>query len=184
MGPANSSNKLWRRRDVVKLLGATAITGPMILRGTTASAATSRVIKIGHVSSQTGVFAGNSWADAKRGFPAALQEAGYKLIDTGRFQPFSDDFGSQISAFKSAGVEIVTGTVTTPDFTNFWNQAAQQGFKPKVVTVGKALFDSGGDRGNRLPFGRRADQVVRETGQECQQNTSGCRPMAKERHRI
>jgi branched-chain amino acid transport system substrate-binding protein len=83
---------------------------------------------------------GNSWADAKHGFPPALQEAGYKLIDTGRFQPFSDDYGSQISAFKNAGVEIVTGTVTTPDFTTFWNQAAQQSFKAKVVTIGKALL--------------------------------------------
>ena len=284
MGPADSSNKLWRRRDVIKLLGATAITGPMILRGTTANAASSKEVKIGHVSPQTGVFApfaeadpfilnqirtalakgitngggsyevqiiskdsqsntnrasevasdlilrdkvdllvssgspettnavadqaeanevpcitgmtpwqpyffgrhgtpdkgftwtyhfsfgiediiasfltlwesvetnkvvgalfpndigGNSWADAKHGFPPALQEAGYKLIDTGRFQPFSDDYGSQISAFKNAGVEIVTGTVTTPDFTTFWNQAAQQSFKAKVVTIGKALL--------------------------------------------
>jgi ABC-type branched-subunit amino acid transport system ATPase component len=41
---------LWRRRDMIKLLGATAITGAMISRGTTASGATSRVIKIGHVS--------------------------------------------------------------------------------------------------------------------------------------
>src|SRR5260370_38547962 len=83
---------------------------------------------------------GNAWADAKLGFPPALQEAGYKLIDTGRFQPFSDDFGSQISAFKKAGVEIVIGVVTPPDFATFWDQAAQQSFKPKVVTVGKALL--------------------------------------------
>jgi branched-chain amino acid transport system substrate-binding protein len=284
MRPTNCSNKLWRRRDVIKLLGATAITGSVILRGTTANAASSKVIKIGHVSSQTGVLSpvaeadpfildqirtalakgitnggvsykvqiiskdsqsntnrasavaaelilkdkvdllvssgapdianpvadqaeanevpcvtdgtlwqpyffgrhgtpdkgftwtyhfsfglediiaaylalwesvetnkvvgslfpndldGNAWADAKLGFPPALQQAGYKLIDTGRFQPFSDDFGPQISAFKNAGVEIVTGVVTPPDFTTFWNQAAQQGFKPKVVTVGKALL--------------------------------------------
>jgi branched-chain amino acid transport system substrate-binding protein len=284
MRHADSSNKLWRRRDVIKLLGATAITGPVILRGSSAKAASSKVIKIGHVGSQTGVLApiaaadpfifdqirtalakgitnggvsykvqiinkdsqsntnrasevaaelilkdkvdllvssgppdivnpvadqaeanevpcitdgcpwqpyffgrhgtpdkgftwtyhfsfgiediiaaylalwesvdtnkvvgalfpndldGNAWADVKLGFPPALQEAGYKLIDTGRFQPFSDDYGSQISAFKNAGVEIVTGVVTTPDFTTFWNQAAQQGFKPKVVTVGKAIF--------------------------------------------
>jgi branched-chain amino acid transport system substrate-binding protein len=284
MTPANHSNRLWRRRDVMKLLGATAIAGPAILRGTTAQAATSKVIKIGHVSPQTGALApfaeadpfildqirtalakgitnggvtyevqiiskdsqsktnrasevaadlilkekvdllvasstpettnpvadqaeanevpcitsitpwqpyffgrhgtpdkgftwtyhffwgledviasflalwksletnkvvgalfpndgdGNAWGDAKLGFPPVLQEAGYKLIDTGRFQPFSDDFGSQISAFKSAGVEIVTGVVTPPDFATFWNQAAQQGFKPKVVTVGKALL--------------------------------------------
>jgi branched-chain amino acid transport system substrate-binding protein len=284
MRHADSSNKLWRRRDVIKLLGATAITAPVILRGTTANAANSKVIKIGHVSSPTGVFApgaeadpfildqirtalakgitsggvrykvqiiskdsqsktnrasevaaelilkdkvdllvssgapditnavadqaeanevpcitgmtpwqpyffgrhgtpdkgftwtyhffwglediiaaylalwksvetnkvvgalfpndldGNAWADAKLGFPPALQEAGYKLIDTGRFQPFSDDYGSQISAFKNAGVEIVTGVVTPPDFTTFWNQTAQQSFKPKVVTVAKALL--------------------------------------------
>jgi branched-chain amino acid transport system substrate-binding protein len=83
---------------------------------------------------------GNSWADAEHGFPPALQKAGYKLVDTGRFQPLTDDYGSQISAFKNAGVEIVTGTVTPPDFTTFWNQAAQQSFKPKVVTIGKALL--------------------------------------------
>jgi branched-chain amino acid transport system substrate-binding protein len=83
---------------------------------------------------------GNAWGDAKLGFPPLLQEANYKLVDTGRFQPLTDDFGSQISAFKNAGVEIVTGVVIPPDFGTFWNQAAQQGFKPKVVTVGKALL--------------------------------------------
>jgi branched-chain amino acid transport system substrate-binding protein len=284
MRPPDSSNNSWRRRDLIKLLGATAIAGPAIFRGTTARAATSKVIKIGHVSSPTGVFApfaqadpfildqmrtalgkgisnggggyqvqiiskdsqssttrasevasdlilrdkvdllvssgtpettnavadqaeanevpcvtgltawqpyffgrhgtpdkgftwtyhfafgvedifasylalwksvetnkivgalfpndisGNSWADAEHGFPPALQKADYKLIDTGRFQPLTDDYGSQISAFKNAGVEIVTGTLTPPDFTTFWNQAAQQSFKPKVVTIGKALL--------------------------------------------
>jgi branched-chain amino acid transport system substrate-binding protein len=284
MKPVNQPPRLWRRRDLIKLLGASAIAGPAILRGTTAKAASAKVLKIGHVSPQTGALApfaeadpfvldqiraalakgitnggvtyevqiiskdsqsktnrasevaadlilkekvdllvaastpettnpvadqaeanetpcittitpwqpyffgrhgtpekgftwtyhffwgledviasflalwnsletnkvvgalfpndgdGNAWGDSKLGFPPPLQEAGYKLIDTGRFQPFSDDFGSQISAFKTAGVEIVTGVVTPPDFATFWNQAAQQGFKPKVVTVGKALL--------------------------------------------
>ena len=284
MRTSNSSHRLWRRRDVIKLLGATAIAAPTLLRGTTAKAATSKLIKIGFVSPLTGALApfaeadafvlgqirtalakgmtnggvtyeiqiiskdsqsatnrasevaadlilkekvdllvssstpettnpvadqaeaneipcitsitpwqpyffgrhgtpekgftwtyhffwgledviasffalwktvetnkvvgalfpndgdGNAWGDAKLGFPPALQEAGYKLIDTGRFQPLSDDYGSQISAFKNAGVEIVTGVVTPPDFATFWNQAAQQGFAPKVVTVGKALL--------------------------------------------
>ena len=27
-----------------------------------------------------------------------------------------------------------------PDFSTFWSQAAQQGFHPKVVTIGKALL--------------------------------------------
>jgi branched-chain amino acid transport system substrate-binding protein len=284
MSPANSSNRLWRRRDLIKALGATAIAAPLILRGTTARAATSKVVKIGHVTPQTGALApfaeadpfildqirnavskginnggstyqveiitkdsqsktnrasevaadlilkdkvdlivasgtpettnpvadqaeanevpcitsitpwqpyffgrhgtpdkgftwtyhffwgledviasffalwgsvetnkvvgglfpndgdGNAWGDAQRGFPPDLQKAGYKRVDPGRFQPLNDDFGSQISAFKNAGVEIVTGVVIPPDFATFWNQAAQQGFKPKVVTVGKALL--------------------------------------------
>src|ERR1700693_4219941 len=83
---------------------------------------------------------GNAWGNAKVGFPPVLQEANYKLVDTGRFQPLTDDYGSQISAFKNAGVAIVTGVVIPPDFATFWNQAGQQGFKPKVVTVGKALL--------------------------------------------
>jgi branched-chain amino acid transport system substrate-binding protein len=302
MRPADSSNKLWHRREVIKLLGATAITGPVILRGTIAKAATRKVIKIGHVSPQTGTLApfaeadsfildqiravlargivnggvtfevqiiskdsqsntnraaevaadlilkdkvdllvasstpettnpvadqaeanetpcitdnapwqsyffgrhgtpdkgfnwtyhffwgvedviasffalwksvetnkvvgalfpndedGNALGDAKVGFPPAIQKAGYQLIDTGRFQPFSDDYGSQISAFKNAGVEIVTGVVTPPDFATFWNQAAQQGFKPKVVTVGKALLFPA----SVATLGRRADGLSSE----------------------
>ena len=63
MRPADSSSQLWRRRDVIKLLGATALTGPMILRGSTANGATSRVIKIGHVSPQTGALAPFAEAD-------------------------------------------------------------------------------------------------------------------------
>jgi branched-chain amino acid transport system substrate-binding protein len=63
MSTGNSANKLWRRRDVIKLLGATAIAGPVILRGTTANAASSKVIKIGYASSPTGVFAPFAEAD-------------------------------------------------------------------------------------------------------------------------
>ena len=63
MNTGNSSSKLWHRREVIKLLGATAVTGPVILRGTTANAATSKVIKIGHVNSQTGVAAPAAEAD-------------------------------------------------------------------------------------------------------------------------
>lgn len=83
---------------------------------------------------------GNAWGDAKIGLPPALAGAGFKLIDPGRYQPVNNDFTAQISAFKSAGAEIVTGNMIPPDFATFWSQAAQQGFKPKVVTIGKALL--------------------------------------------
>jgi branched-chain amino acid transport system substrate-binding protein len=83
---------------------------------------------------------GNAWGDPERGFAKPLQAAGYRLIDPGRYQPVNNDFTSQISAFKSAGAEIVTGNMIPPDFSTFWSQAAQQGFHPKVVTIGKALL--------------------------------------------
>jgi branched-chain amino acid transport system substrate-binding protein len=77
------------------------------------------------------------------------------LIDPGRYQVMNNDFTSQISAFKAAGCEIVTGNMIPPDFATFWSQAAQQGFKPKIVTIGKALLfpsviDSLGQRGDGL----------------------------------
>jgi hypothetical protein len=61
---ADSSYKLWHRRDVIKLLGATAITGPVTFCGTSANAATPKVIKIGHVSPRTGALAPFAEADS------------------------------------------------------------------------------------------------------------------------
>ena len=83
---------------------------------------------------------GNAWGDPQRGFPPALASAGYKLVDPGRYPNLSDDFSAQISTFKKEKVEIVTGVPIPPDWTTFWKQAAQQGFKPKIATVGKALL--------------------------------------------
>ena len=83
---------------------------------------------------------GNAWGDAKLGFPGPLAAQGFKLVDPGRYQPLSSDFTSQIAAFKAANVEILTGVMIPPDFATFWGQAAQQGFKPKIVTIGKALL--------------------------------------------
>jgi len=123
---------------------------------------------------------GNAWGDAKLGLPPALAKAGYKLHDPGRYQLMNNDFTSQISAFKAARAEIITGNMIPPDFATFWSQAAQQGFKPKIVTIGKALLflsviESLGARGNGLtseiwwtpkhPFKSGL------TGQSCQQLT-------------
>lgn len=98
---------------------------------------------------------GNAWGSPEIGFPPVAEKMGYTLVDPGRYQVLSDDFSAQISAFKSAGVEILTGVVPPPDFSTFWLQAAQQDFHPKVVTFGKALefpqvISSLGDRGDGL----------------------------------
>lgn len=98
---------------------------------------------------------GNAWGDPELGFPKPLAEAGFSLTDPGRYQPLNDDFSNYIAAFKEAGCEIVTGNMIPPDFATFWSQSAQQGFRPKIVTIGKALLfpsviESLGDRGEGL----------------------------------
>ena len=95
---------------------------------------------------------GNAWGHPELGLPTPLAAQGFELTDPGRYQPLTDDFSNFISAFKDAGVEIVTGVMIAPDFGTFWSQAAQQGFSPKVATVGKALLfpsaiEALGDRG-------------------------------------
>ena len=35
---------------------------------------------------------GNAWGDPQRGLPPALAQAGYKLIDPGRYQLMNNDF--------------------------------------------------------------------------------------------
>ncbi|MEM9250692.1 MAG: ABC transporter substrate-binding protein [Pseudomonadota bacterium] len=98
---------------------------------------------------------GNAWGDPVVGFPPLLTKQGYALTDTGRYQNLTDDFSSQINAFKQNDVEIVTGVVIPPDFTTFWTQAKQQGFTPKVASIGKAILfpqavEALGDTGHNL----------------------------------
>lgn len=83
---------------------------------------------------------GNAWGDAKLGLPPALAKDGYKLTDPGRYQVLNSDFSAQIAAFKQAGCEIVTGNMIPPDVKTFWTQARQQGFRPKIVSIGKGLL--------------------------------------------
>jgi len=83
---------------------------------------------------------GLAWSDPKTGQPPMLKAAGYTTVDGGRYQDGSEDFTPQISKFKGAGCDILSGVMIPPDFTNFWKQSYQQGFKPVATTVGKALL--------------------------------------------
>lgn len=98
---------------------------------------------------------GNAWGDKALGFPKPLAGMGFALTDPGRFQNGTQDFSAQIAAFKRDGVDIVTGVVIPPDAKTFLTQAKQQGFKPKIITLGKALLFPGaiealGDLGDGL----------------------------------
>jgi len=98
---------------------------------------------------------GNAWGDKEVGFPPVLAKLGYRLTDPGRYQNLTDSFSAQIGAFKTANCEIITGVVLPPDFTTFWKQALQQGFKPRIASIGKAILfpvavESLGRDGNNL----------------------------------
>jgi branched-chain amino acid transport system substrate-binding protein len=74
-----------------------------------------------------------------------LTKAGYTITDPGAYQDGSTDFSSQISQFKSAGVEIFNTFPIPPDFATFWRQAAQQGLTKqiKIAQIAKTgLFPS------------------------------------------
>jgi branched-chain amino acid transport system substrate-binding protein len=76
-------------------------------------------------------------------------------VGPGFFQITNDDFSNQIAAMKAGDASIISGTCYPNHFTTFWNQAAQSGLKPDIVTVaGPFLFPSGveapGDHGDGM----------------------------------
>ncbi len=99
--------------------------------------------------------AGRGFSDPQHGLPPILKKYDYKEVPTGYFQITNDDFSNQIAAMKAGGASIITGTCYPNHFTTFWNQAAQAGLKPEIVTVaGPFLFPSGvealGDHGDGM----------------------------------
>ncbi|MFH0915715.1 MAG: ABC transporter substrate-binding protein [bacterium] len=74
------------------------------------------------------------------GLPPAFEASGYTYVDPDRFPEETEDYSAIISTFKKEGVEIVCGVCSPPAFSNFWKQAVQQGFRPKISTQPKALL--------------------------------------------
>ena len=98
---------------------------------------------------------GNAWGDKANGFPPAVAKQGFSILDPGRYATGTQDFSAQIARFKASDTQILLGVMIPPDFTNFWKQAAQQGYRPKLVTMAKALLfpsaiEALGDLGNNL----------------------------------
>jgi branched-chain amino acid transport system substrate-binding protein len=83
---------------------------------------------------------GEVWGNNDYGLPAPTKKAGYEVTVPGFFQPRTNDYTAQITAFKGAGCEIVGGITYPDDLKTFMNQCAQQGYKPKAVTVAAALL--------------------------------------------
>ena len=96
----------------------------------------------------------------RAGLLPKLAEAGWEVVDPGPYENMSQDFSTQIKAFKDAGVEIVVCFPFPPDFPVFWRQAAQQGLAQqlKIMQMAKAgLFaaemEALGDLGQGLCTG-------------------------------
>ena len=87
---------------------------------------------------------GETWGNNDYGLPAPTQKAGFEIVVPGFFQPRTNDYSAQIAAFKEAGCEIIGGITYPDDLKTFVNQCAQQGYKPKAVTVAAALLFPGG----------------------------------------
>jgi branched-chain amino acid transport system substrate-binding protein len=72
-----------------------------------------------------------------------LQQAGYTIVDPGAYTDGTNDYSSQIAQFKAQDCQIFNTFPIPPDFATFWQQAAQQGYKPKIAQIAKTgLFPS------------------------------------------
>lgn len=75
-------------------------------------------------------------------FPGALEEWGATVVgmdrDIGLVPLETTDFSSVIKEYKDNNVEILWGNCPGPSFGAFWKQANGMGFKPKIVSMGRA----------------------------------------------
>jgi branched-chain amino acid transport system substrate-binding protein len=73
--------------------------------------------------------------------PPYFKGKGYEFIYNGLYQPGTEDFTADISAYKKAGCELLlhAGAVP-PDFATLWQQCYQQAFQPVAATGGAAIM--------------------------------------------
>ena len=85
-----------------------------------------------------------------------FSDKGWKVVDPGRYPSGLQDWTSVIKRLKEGNVEILTGSMAAPDFASALRQMHQQGYMPKIISMGRAtLFPSGvnaigGDLANGL----------------------------------
>ena len=84
-----------------------------------------------------------------------FQAKGWKVVDPGRYPSGLQDWTSVIKRLKEGEVEFLTGSMAAPDFASAFRQMHQQGFVPKIISMGRAtLFPSGVNAiGGDLPQG-------------------------------
>jgi branched-chain amino acid transport system substrate-binding protein len=73
-------------------------------------------------------------------WPGFAKKAGYTMIDPPPYTDGATDYTSLISIFKDHDCELFTNVSLPPDFSIMWKQMFQQGFHPRLATVGKDLL--------------------------------------------
>lgn len=91
--------------------------------------------------------------------PPMVKNLGYQPIGIdkklGLLPPDTSDFSSVINEWKANGAEILWGNTVPPFFSALWKQCSSLGFKPKIVSIGRAalFYEDINSWGGNLPNG-------------------------------
>jgi branched-chain amino acid transport system substrate-binding protein len=83
-----------------------------------------------------------AWLSPQFGIADTLKAAGYTIAPYSLFNQGTEDYTSLISGFKKAGCELNFGSNPGKDFSVYWQQCMQQGYKPKgcIEVVGLSSY--------------------------------------------
>jgi len=70
-----------------------------------------------------------------------LKEVGLTPLELGTFPPGTTDFTVLIQEWKRQNAEIFWANCMTDSFVTLWRQCVEQGYRPKLALVGRALLD-------------------------------------------
>ncbi|GAA2818350.1 ABC transporter substrate-binding protein [Saccharopolyspora taberi] len=85
------------------------------------------------------------WNDGPQGnwsrdrFAPVAEDRGHDLVDPGGYREPAADFSPHIGEFLGADVEVVTSTATSADLALFYEQAAERGLRPRLITCSRWL---------------------------------------------
>ncbi|MFF8289812.1 ABC transporter substrate-binding protein [Streptomyces sp. NPDC016309] len=82
------------------------------------------------------------------GFLPAARARGHRLLDPAGYREPAAAFAGHVTAFRNAGVEVVTSAATGEDLGVFRREAARQGLRPRMITCSRWLaYPPAGDDG-------------------------------------
>jgi len=81
-----------------------------------------------------------SWSrHPQRGFAPAARARGHRLVDPRPYREPAVGLGAQVRAFRDAEADVVTSAATGQDLALFRAQAAEDGWRPRLITCSRWL---------------------------------------------